>query len=87
MSLSFPNASRYHDARRRCVRFMGHDDMREVTFGVSEDALTRIAPLNEHGEDGYLDAFDFNREKILQVASRLYRRGSQVWYTLNASDF
>jgi hypothetical protein len=87
MSISFPNASRYHDPIRRCVRFLGHDAMREVSFGVSEDALARIAPRNERAEAGYLEAFDVNRERILQVASRLYRRGSQVWYTLNASDF
>lgn len=87
MPLSFPNTSRYHDATRRCVRFMGHDDLREVSFGVSEDALRRIAPRSEPIEEGYLDAFDFNREQILQVASKMYRRGSQVWYTLNASDF
>lgn len=61
--------------------------MREVSFGVSEDALLLIAPRNQRTEEGYLDAFDFNREQILQVASKMYRRGSQVWYTLNASDF
>ena len=87
MPLSFPNTSRFHDSTRRCVRFSGHDDLREVSFGVSEDALLRIAPRNERAEDGYLDAFDYNRERILQVATKMYRRGSQVWYTLNASDF
>jgi hypothetical protein len=87
MPLSFPNASRYHDSTRRCVRFIGHNDLREVSFGVSEDALLRIAPRNEPAEAGFLEAFDSNREQILQVASKLYRRGSQVWYTLNASDF
>ncbi|MEN3975640.1 DUF1488 domain-containing protein [Emcibacter sp. SYSU 3D8] len=87
MALSFPNSSRFHDPARHCVRFLGHDDMREVSFGVSEDALARIAPRNQRGEEGYLDAFDFNREQIHLVAVRLYRRGSKVWYTLNVSDF
>ena len=87
MTISFPNTSRHYDPRRRCVRFLGHDDMREISFGVSQDALVHLAPRSELGEDGYLDAFDYNREQIFQAASRLYRRGSQVWYTLTASHF
>jgi hypothetical protein len=87
MSINFPNASRNYDSKRQCIRFLGHDDMHEVSFAVNEDALVRINPGNQRDEDGFLDTFDFHRERILMVASRLYSRGRKGLYTLQASDF
>ena len=87
MAINFPNTSRSYDQRRHGIRFLGHDDMREVSFSVSEEALFLMNPQNRQDEDGFLDTFDFNRERIILVASRLYSRGSKGWYVLNASDF
>ncbi len=87
MAIKFPNPTRSYDQRRHGIRFAGHDDMREVSFSISEEALAQMNPQNGQDEDGFLDTFDFNRERILLVASRLYSRGNKTWYVLNPSDF
>jgi hypothetical protein len=49
----FPNHSRSYDATRRAVRFWGYDSAMEVSFFISEDALTRIQPAARLDEEGF----------------------------------
>ena len=87
MALNFPNQSRSYDARHHSVRFWGHDDSREVTFVVGEDALTRIDQATPRSEEGYLEAFDAHRERILAAARKIYSRRGNGFHTLATSDF
>lgn len=86
MALDFPNLSRSFDAKRRCVRFWGHDDACEVSFVVEEDVFRLFDRGTPADEDGILKTFDSNRERILGAARKAYtRRGT--FYTLGASSF
>ena len=87
MAINFPNESRSYDSRHRCVRFWGHDNAREVTFLVAEDALTRMDRTTPRTEDGFLLAFDGNRDRIVTAARKAYSRGGSGFHTLAASDF
>ncbi len=86
MAINFPNESRNYDARHRCVRFWGHDEAREVTFLVEEDALTRIARTTPRTEAGFLVAFG-NRDRIVTAARKAYSRRGSGFHTLAAADF
>jgi hypothetical protein len=87
MAINFPNQSRSYDARHHCVRFWGHDDSREVSFFVEEDALTQIDRTTPQNEDGFLVAFDDNRDRIVMVARKAYSQRAMAFHTLAASDF
>lgn len=87
MAIKFPNQSRSYDPRHRCVRFWGHDDAREVSFLVEEDALTRIDRTTPQTEAGFLVAFDGNRDRICTAARKAYSPRGSGFYTLAASDF
>ena len=87
MTLNFPNPSRSYDARRRVVRFWGHDGALEVCFCVEQGAFTRLSPDAKLDEAGFLKAFDRFRDRILAVAARVYSRGRADSYTLLTSDF
>lgn len=87
MALNFPNQSRSYDARHHSVRFWGHDESREVTFLVEEDALARIDRTTPRSEEGYLVTFDENRDRILGAARKVYSRRGNGFHTLAASDF
>lgn len=85
--LSFPNLSRSYDTTRRCVRFWGYDGALEVSFFVEEAAVFRIAPATRHNEAAVLESFDNNRERILNVARKVYSGHRQGSYQLSASNF
>jgi hypothetical protein len=88
MTLRFPNDSRSYDADRGRIRFWGHDDAIEVPFFLEEGAIFRLSPKTLNGEAAVLAAFDAARERICEIASRVYRAGSgRSFYVLAASDF
>jgi Protein of unknown function (DUF1488) len=85
--VEFPNQSRSYDPTRRAVRFWGYDSAIEVSFFINEDALTRIEPGVRLSEEGFLNAFDLNRDLIYAAAAKAYVRGSRGSYELVAADF
>jgi len=87
MSLIFPNLSRSFDATRDAVRFWGYDSAIECSFFVTRGALQRIEPSSSPHELHLLAAFDANRELICRAATRVYSRGRQGSYELDASHF
>jgi hypothetical protein len=87
MTINFPNESRSYDPRHHCVRFWGHDEALEVTFQVEEDALTRLDEATLRTEEGFLVAFDQNRERIFTAARKAYSRRGSGFYTLGAANF
>ncbi len=89
MPLNFPNPSRSFDAKRKRVRFWGYDSAIEIAFFVEADALRKLCPQMSDVEAGFLMAFDAERTRIYEVATKVYRRGSNgsYAYTLAADDF
>jgi hypothetical protein len=87
MTINFPNESRIYDPRHHNVRFWGHDDAREVTFLVEEDALARLDKTTPRTEAGFLVAFDRNRDRIFTAARKAYSRRGSAFYTLAPSNF
>ena len=89
MRLSFPNPSRSFDASRSCVLFWGYDSAIEVSFFVEANALKRLCPEISGAETAFLKAFDAARNRIHEVADKVYvrdRKGSYA-YILAADDF
>jgi hypothetical protein len=89
MKLSFPNPSRSFDAGKNRVRFWGYDNAIEVSFFVETDALKRLCPEMGSAEKGFLQAFDAERNRIHEVADKVYVRGGKrtFSYILAAKDF
>ena len=87
MTINFPNESRNYDVRRRCVRFWGHDEAREVSFLLEEDALTQIDQTAPRTEAEFLVAFDDNRDRIFKAARKVYSRRGSGFHALAAADF
>jgi hypothetical protein len=88
MTLNFPNQSRSYDLNRRRVRFGGHDDAVEVPFFVDEAAIFKLYPRTKNAEEGILAAFDAARERIFEVAGKVYApRQRRSFYVLAAADF
>ena len=85
--LTFPNPSRSYDATRRRVRFWGYDSALEISFFVDADALMPIDPDTDIPEAELLRAFDEGRDRICEVAGRLYTRHRGYTYVLTAADF
>ena len=89
MRLSFPNPSRSFDASKSCVLFWGYDSAIEVSFFVEANALIRLCPEISGAETAFLKAFDAARNRIHEVADKVYvrdRKGSYA-YILAADDF
>ena len=89
MRLSFPNPSRSFDASRSRVAFWGYDSAIEVSFFVEANALKRLCPELSGAETAFLKAFDAARNRIHEVADKVYvrdRKGSYA-YILAADDF
>ena len=89
MALSFPNQSRSFDSARNRVRFWGYDSAIEISFFVEGDALQKFSPEMSGVEAGFLKAFDAARERIHEVADKVYvcgHKGSYA-YILAAEDF
>ena len=88
MTLRFPNESRSYDADRGRIRFWGHDDAIEVPFFLEEAAIFRLFPKTLNAEAAMLAAFDSARERICEIAGKVYRAGcGRSFYVLAASDF
>jgi hypothetical protein len=88
MTLGFPNRSRSYDAEHRRIRFWGHDAALEVTFLLDQDALPKLMPATGAAEAAILSAFDRARDRIMEVALRVYTtRQRQSFYILSAADF
>ena len=85
MAINFPNQSRSYDPSHRRVRFLGHDDSREVSFLVEADALRSI-DAHASDEDGFLKAFDANLQRIQDAARKAYSRRGNGFYVLAAAD-
>jgi hypothetical protein len=86
MALNFPNRSRSYDATRRAVRFWGYDKSMESSFFVTADALRQIQPDIKPDAVDLLRAFDSNRDRIYNIAAKVYARGRRGTYDLNAAD-
>ena len=88
MTIRFPNASRFYDTTRNAVRFWGYDQSMETSFFISAEALQRLKPGTVGNENALLEAFDRNRSRICEVASKIYGSGRKGGsYDLNQSDF
>jgi hypothetical protein len=89
MNLNFPNPSRSFDANRSRVCFWGYDRAIEVAFFVEGDALKRLCPTMSDIEAGFLQAFDTMRERIYEIANKVYMRDRKhaYSYVLAENDF
>jgi hypothetical protein len=89
LTVNFPNRSRSFDATRNSVRFWGYDKAMEISFFVETDALRTLSPEMSGAEAGILKAFDTARERIHEVAEKVYVRGDKgsFAYILAAADF
>ncbi len=86
MTIHFPNHSRCYDPARQCVRFSGHDSVFEILFFVEDEALSRMSPGTSRDEAGFLSAFDANRDRILEVAGKLYSGRHGAPYVLGTAN-
>lgn len=91
MKLTFPNPSRSFDESSNRVRFWGYDRAIEVSFFLEVEALRRLRPQLDAAEKGILQTFDETRDRIHEVADKLYVHGGQgrrdYAYVLSAADF
>lgn len=87
--LNFPNESRSFDETRNRVCFWGYDSAIEISFYVAADALQRIDPTMEGTAEGTLHAFDAARERVHEVAGKVYAAGHKGSYAFDliANDF
>jgi hypothetical protein len=89
MRLSFPNPSRSFDVTKSRVCFWGYDSTIEVSFFVEADVLKRLCPEMDGAETGFLNAFDAARNRINEVANKVYVGGNKGSYSyiLSADHF
>ena len=91
MKLQFPNPSRSFDPNSSRILFWGYDNIIEVSFYLQIAALKRLYPEMTNAEPELLKAFDTARERIYEVADKIYRRGNSdkgvYAYVLTAEDF
>ena len=91
MKLHFPNPSRSFDASNSRILFWGYDSTIEISFFLEATALKRLYPDINNAEAELLKAFDTARDRIYEVADRVYRRGGggkgTYAYVLAAGDF
>ncbi len=85
-AINFPNRSRSYDATRRAIRFWGYDRSIESSFYLSEAALMRLQPNLQSNVPDILRAFDTNRERIYEIAAKVYARGRRGSYNLDVAD-
>jgi len=83
VALQFPNPSRSYDAARHGVCFWGYDNSREITFLVDDAILRKLHPDVDSDERAILGAFDQGREKILELAMKLYVGDPQNRYSIS----
>jgi hypothetical protein len=80
MAITFPNRRRSYDATRRAVRFWGYDRSMESSFFIMTDALKQMQPSLRPDEVDILRAFDVNRERIREIATKVCSRGRKGSY-------
>lgn len=85
--LSFFNRTRSYQPRRGVVSFWANDGPREVSFYVTASALNYLDPKLQSDEEGFLNAFDVNRERIEDAANKVYLAGSRISYELDLANF
>ena len=87
--LSFLNPSRSFDASNSRVQFWGYDSTIEISFFVEGDALKHLCPEINNAETGFLHAFDTARDRIVEVAEKIYASGKKRRFVLvlTAKDF
>ncbi|MFY9684756.1 MAG: DUF1488 domain-containing protein [Pseudolabrys sp.] len=86
MAINFPNVSRSYDVTRQAVRFWGYDRSMEFSFFIMVGALRQMQPDLRSNSNEILRAFDDNRERIYEIAAKVYARGRTGSYDLNAAD-
>ena len=86
--LRFPNPCRSFDASKGRVCFWGYDCAIEVSFFIATDALKLLCPEMRDMESGFLQTFDAERERIHDLANRVYERDNNGTYShfLSAKD-
>ncbi len=82
-ALNFPNESRSFDETRNRVCFWGYDSAIEISFYVAAEALQAINPEMEGTAEGILHSFDAARERIHEVANKVYAGTDQGTYAVN----
>lgn len=91
MKLHFPNPSRSFDEKSSRIRFWGYDRTIEVSFLLEAAVLKRLYPDMNGTETELLKAFDTARERIFEVAEKVYARGGggkgTYAYVLAAGEF
>lgn len=91
MKLHFPNPSRSFDESHNQILFWGYDRTIEISFFLETAALKRLCPKMINAESEILKAFDNARERIYEVADKVYRRGGggkgTYAYVLAVEDF
>lgn len=91
MKLHFPNPSRSFDESHNQILFWGYDQAMEISFFLEAAALKRLCPKMNNVESELLKAFDNARERIYEVADRVYKRGcggkGTYAYVLAVEDF
>ena len=90
MTLSFPNASRSFDKSQNAVRFAGHEGLFEVAFLIPAAVLVEHASNPDKwspSEATLLGVFDVMRERIYNVARRVYAGQKKSLYVLSDTDF
>jgi hypothetical protein len=91
MKLHFPNPSRSFDPDTHRILFWGYDGTMEVSFFLETAAIEQLYPTLDSAESELLKAFDAARDKIYQVADKVYRHGGggkgTYAYSLAAADF
>jgi hypothetical protein len=91
MKLHFPNPNRYFDEKSSRILFWGYDRTIEVSFLLEAAVLKRLYPDMNGTETELLKAFDTTRERIYEVADKVYERGGggkgTYAYVLAAGDF
>lgn len=91
MKLHFPNPSCSFDESHNRVLFWGYDGSIEVSFFLETAALKRLYPEMNNAESEFLKAFHAARDRIYEVADKVYRHGGNgkgtYAYVLAAEDF
>ena len=91
MKLHFPDPSCSFDEKSSRILFWGYDRTIEVSFSLEAAALKRIYPKMNSTETELLKAFDTARDKIFEVADKVYENGGggkgTYAYVLTARDF
>lgn len=82
-TLNFPNESRSFDETRKRVCFWGYDSAIEISFYVSADALLALNPEMEDTAEGTLRLFDTARERVHEVAEKVYAAAVKGTYAVN----